>query len=595
MEYLDDRESNNSYIWTNKHKPQTIDDIIGNENGINLIKNWLNSFDENKRQAFYKINLKKKNQKNKMENKKKNPTVKEQKSKTRKTKNNNKNITQNPIKDENVYDPNNICNSVNTTDIPYNDDSNYIDDMSYLDIDNTDDIDDANIDDDNIGGERKHSIDHLITSSKKRKNNDARSCLIVTGKHGIGKTVIIKTLLTSLNYVIQKLNFNKIKNNKCIKDIIDKMANNSDIVAILDNKEKKKIAIVIDELETITSGINKNCICALLKNNEKKWICPIILITNNQHSKFLSDIKKISYEVKFFPPKEDELRKLLIKIISKENINIQGVRFYNSSTIYDDFSVVRKILEYSQDDFRRLIILLYHLKINYKTRQITLDIINEYCNNCVKKDIDNDLFKITNYLLKDYKGIDDCIRYYETEKVALPLMVHQNYLECIRQKFYNEQKKYELVSEISDLLSEGDVIDNYIFGDQNWDMFPVHVFYSCVGPSFLLNNNNKTYLNLEYPSDFNKTSTMHNNKKKMSQINAHFKNKNIHDCVYICMIIKNLIAEGRIKECTNILKNYNASLSDIEVLLKIDKIKSNKTSLTNKQKKEILSGLNSQE
>mgnify|MGYP000651294309 CR=1 FL=1 len=43
-----------------------------------------------------------------------------------------------------------------------------------------------------------------------------------------------------------------------------------------------------------------------------------------------------------------------------------------------------------------------------------------------EKDIDINLFEATNVLLYNYKSIDDCLRYYEAEKVLLPLMVHQN-------------------------------------------------------------------------------------------------------------------------------------------------------------------------
>ena len=348
---------------------------------------------------------------------------------------------------------------------------------------------------------------------KSKKSSQPKSCIVITGNHGVGKTCLINAILNSLGFAIQIVNFGKIKTNKNIKEIIENIMNSSDILSMIDGKQKSKIAIVIDELEAITSTMSKNCILALLKNNEENWLFPTIFISNNQHNKLLSDIKKNSYEVRIFPPKDSNLLYLLTKIANKENINIYGLKS-------DNRAVANQIIEHSQKDFRRLILTLHDLKYVYDSKMITTDMLNEYCKLSNKKDEDFDLFRATNILLQKYSGIDDCIRYYETEKVLLPLMVHQNYLGIINNKSKNLDTSFALGQKISHLLSEGDVIENYIYGEQNWDINEVHGYYTCAAPSYILCNNlpKEEKIRLAFPSYLNKASIGKINKKNI--INA---------------------------------------------------------------------------
>ena len=46
----------------------------------------------------------------------------------------------------------------------------------------------------------------------------------------------------------------------------------------------------------------------------------------------------------------------------------------------------------------------------------------------------------------------------------------------------------------------------------------------------------------------------------------------IQDYIYINQIIRNLINDGEISKCIDLFKGYNIELSNIETLLKVDKI-----------------------
>jgi hypothetical protein len=140
------------------------------------------------------------------------------------------------------------------------------------------------------------------------------------------------------------------------------------------------------------------------------------------------------------------------------------------------------------------------------------------------------------------------------------------------------------------LLSKSDVIENFIHSTQNWDMQEVQGFMACSEPSFLLDQKLAKFrsINWGYPIDLNRTSTKQINKKNnLNKINTVFHNMNISDYVNINQIIRNYINEGKMKECVKLFKGYGIKLEILESILKVDKIKSSKTNLTSKQKKEL--------
>jgi DNA polymerase III delta prime subunit len=533
MEYYDDNIVAHTNLLTNKYKPTNISEIVGNKRNIDQIVTWLNNFVSNKKKIFID------NVKNKTKTKK------------------GKKIKIPKIEiDENIIDEDYLNNDLEAPDPDMNND-----------IDNNIDL-----------------IDETNYISNIHKTNEPKSCLLITGNHGVGKTTCIHAILNDLGYTIQIINFSKITTGKNIKDVIERITNSSDILKMMDGQKNVKNVIVIDELESLTSLTEKNCISALIKTNESNWFCPIIFISNNQHNKLLSDIKKNSMEIRFWPPYPNEMLVVLKKICDKENINMS-----NQAIAY-------KIIEHSQKDFRRLIFILQDLKYAFGKKTITMEMIDDYCTTSQKKDVDFDLFNATELLLHSYKSVDDCMIYYETEKTLLPLMIHQNYIKSILAVAdENDIDTYNNIYELSELLSKGDVVENYIYGDQNWDMCDVHGFYTCVITSFILSNINPNMesAKLDFPMDLNRTSIQKINKKNILNANKCLNTMNIHDYIYINQIVRNMLNDGKNNECIRLFDGYNIKMEHIESLLKVDKIQSSKTNLAPKQKKELMSYLDS--
>ncbi len=530
MEILEFNDKNTS-SWLDKFKPMRINEIVGNYKAINQIIQWVKSFDKNRNEFFEKqklLNISKANKKKKSK------------------------------KDKATKDSENQ-ETVETVE----------------EVENEDNLDEA------------EEETNAIPIFKGTFNNDKSSCLLVTGNHGVGKTCSVYAILNELGFTIQVVNFSRIKTNSNIKDIIDRVSNKNSIINNMFNKKNEKMVIVIDELESLASQTEKACITALIKNNEQYWTQPIIFISNNQHNKLLGDIKKISYEIKFWQPYPEDISVLLKRICSKTHMKLEND------------NVMITIIDYCQKDLRRLIMILQDIKTIYGDSIITEDIIVEYFKTAKKKDTDFDLFKATKNLLFNYDGIEDSLRYYEIDKTAIPLMTQQNYINCINEFTKNsndtEKDKLKLAGKLSNLISKADIIENFIHSEMSWDINIAHAYYSSIKPSYLLDK----YLiksrntNIVYPLDLNKYSIKRINKINIDNVNKVFSNMDIEDYIYVNQIIREQINDNKFKDCIENFKDYkDFKVETLERLLKVDKIKCSKTNLKSKEKKEISNYLN---
>lgn len=426
----------------------------------------------------------------------------------------------------------------------------------------------------------KHWLTHFSINNHLTSWNEPVGSIIISGIHGIGKSVTIKMILQEFDYNIINMSSSNIKNNKSINKLLSGSENG--INNVLTNK---KSALIIDDTENITLSTEKNLLLELYKNNDKKKMMPIIFLTNEQHSKLISDIKKTCYEIKFTAPNIEEYICFIKKICTNENINII------------DEKIFINIIKFIQFDIRKLIFLLQDLKFSFGNQLIDLEKSKQFFQSSQKKDKDIGLFDCTRELLDNYKSIDKCLNLYESEKVLLPLMIFENYPRNILNRNYLTENKsceklYECASKICDSISIGDVIETNIYTDQNWYLQSLHGFYTCCETTYELSKyplKNKNY-DIIFSSDLNKTSIKNINKKNIFTIQSII-NKNLHDILLLNKLIYELIKKDEYKKIKKIFKQYILTTKYLDTILKIDKT-IEKINLTQKVKKLISNDIN---
>lgn len=406
--------------------------------------------------------------------------------------------------------------------------------------------------------------DWLVNIKTKPKNN----ALIITGNHGIGKTLTVRLILEEVGYLVRIINPNEIKDLRNLEDIDEYYNQNNSILSKLNLYKDKnnKVALIFDETENISLTSEKKYIMDIYKENNKTNSFPLVFISNNQHSKLLNDLKKNCEEIKFFSPFTSEIKNLIKIICNNENFKIN-----DNDELYD------KIINFSQFDIKRLINILQELSFHYEKIEDmnTLDI---FFDKSRQKNIEIGLYKATEKLLNNYNDYETVIKLYESEKVLLPLMIHEHYLKKILTKSNQSWDKviYSLVK-TSDSISRGDNIETSIYTDQNWYLQNIHGFYTCLNTSFWINkvnsNYNLTVDKMNFSSDLNKTSLKNINRKNINNLMKIISNKSIDEIIYINQLANHLFKEGKEEVLINILQNYKKDISvkEMELCLKIDK------------------------
>ena len=425
-------------------------------------------------------------------------------------------------------------------------------------------------------------VKEWLNALKQKSKNNA---IIVSGNHGIGKTLTVKLLLEEAGYIVRIINPSEIKDFRNLDDFDEYYNQENSILSKLNFYKDKnnKIALIFDETENISLTSEKKYIMDIYKENNKTNSFPLIFISNNQHSKLLNDLKKNCEEIRFYSPSTIEISSL-IKTISKEE----------DFKIIDNDEIFESIINFSQFDIRRLINILQELSFHYK--QVTdIEQLNDFFEKSRKKNIDVGLYEATERLLNSYLDYESTFKLYESEKVLLPLMIHEHYIKKILTQSKQSWKKiiYSLVK-TSDSISRGDNIETSIYTDQNWYLQNIHGFYTCLNTSFWINRYNSNYKlstepsKMKFSSDLNKTSLKNINRKNINNLLKIVPNKSIEEIIFINQLANNFIKNNNEEKLINILQNYKKDLTvkELELFLKIDKTQEFYT-LSSKEKKKI--------
>ena len=407
-----------------------------------------------------------------------------------------------------------------------------------------------------------------ISEWLKNIDNLKSMSLIVSGNHGIGKSLTIKYLLEDNNYLVKTIFPNEIKlyrNDGDFKDFFNYKNSIKNKIKFSSGHSEKKLALIFDETESITLTSEKKFIIEIFKMNNKKKLFPLIFISNNQHSKLLNDLKKNCVEIRFVPPANFELKNLICKVLNQENIKIENNK------------IIDLLIDFSQSDIRKLINILQELNYHYSNKVINEKDYNKYIQLSKQKYNELGLFETTLELINNNKSYEEINQYYENEKVLLPLMIHENYPKRVLNKTkLDNEKLLDQINNICDSISIGDNIETSIYTDQNWFLQRIHCFFSCINSTYWINLGNTKGIKLEnikFSSDLNKTSLKNINKKNINNLSKLLPNKSLQEILYINKICNHLANNNRIDEIIKILKNYNVNftIKDIELCIKIDK------------------------
>jgi len=277
--------------------------------------------------------------------------------------------------------------------------------------------------------------------------------IYIYGNPGTGKTSFIENILNDLNYDVIKYDAGDIRNKSIIDTITKHNMSDRNVLSML-QKNVKKIAIIMDEIDGMNNG-DKGGINQLIKlirpkktkkqKLEEITLNPIICIGNYHMDKKIKELMKVcdSYELK--NPTNKEMEVLIDKLMSST-----------------DTILKKNLINYIQGDLRKLDSILNI----YNKQNILLK--NEIIQNIFQpKTYNEDSKKITQKLINNNFDINNHNNIMnETDRTIVGLLWHENIVDVLGKQSIDVS--FPFYNKILNNICFSDYIDRITFQKQIW-------------------------------------------------------------------------------------------------------------------------------
>lgn len=149
---------------------------------------------------------------------------------------------------------------------------------------------------------------------------DDKKAIFICGESGVGKSVFVHRLLTSLNYDVIKFDSGDIRGFQMIEQISQNNIAKESIMSWV-SQTKKRVAIVINEIDVINSVDKSNTISSLIKlirpkktkrqELEMYSLNPVICIGNITNDRTIDDLLQVCHVVELKTPTNEQVKAIM--------------------------------------------------------------------------------------------------------------------------------------------------------------------------------------------------------------------------------------------------------------------------------------------
>jgi DNA polymerase III delta prime subunit len=344
---------------------------------------------------------------------------------------------------------------------------------------------------------KNNIIKDICNFENNKNNNNYKRGFYIYGNTGIGKTKFISEILKELNYDIILYNASDMRNKSIVDDISSNNMSDKNVVSMF-SKNKKKIAIIMDEIDGMNNG-DKGGISSLItlirnkktKRQQKELISPnpIFCISTNEVDKKISELMKVCNIYKFEEPTKMQIENLIK--IKMPNVNSNS------------------ILEYIQNDLRKFNS-LYNI-YNKNSNILENPNLSKYI--LRKSVVENSKNIVFNLYQKNRNICDNNSIMNDTDRTIVGLLWHENITDCIENN--NNKNKLTFYNKILENICYSDYIDRIIFQKQIWQLNELSCYIKIFYNNYLLHNTENLNIlpieNVRFTKVLTKYSTEFNN------------------------------------------------------------------------------------
>ena len=361
---------------------------------------------------------------------------------------------------------------------------------------------------------------------------NTKKVLLIIGLTGTGKTLLADLIFKEYNYQKIELNSTDIRSQKKISEFLKKSLTYKNVVDMF-NEGNSPIGVLLDEIDTICKLSDKGGFSeflSILKMNDKyeihkknidlkkktkkkniladeyiKLYNPIICTSNDTNDKKITELKKYAEVIFFEKPNLKDLLLIIDEIFLDNNQEIEC-------------ETKLELINYSQFDIRRLIIILENIYYLAEGKIINSDIFNKFKLTYKEKEENIQLIESTKRLISHKITFNECDILFDVDCLLTPLMIYHNSINYIKNTEDNLKKKLDIYKNVLKSLCIHDTIQTNIFELQDWDqLYDIASIYGSFIPNYYFNKlKNKKEINIEFTSLLNKISQMYVNKKLLN-------------------------------------------------------------------------------
>lgn len=308
---------------------------------------------------------------------------------------------------------------------------------------------------------------HQFSSLKPHEVSNTKRGIYIFGKSGVGKTFFVKTVLKELNYDVVSYNSSDIRNKMIMDNICKDNASDNNVISLF-TKKKKKIAIVMDDIDGMISGDKGgiNALIKLIRPKKKKkltaeelknmtcqatTIIPIICIGNCHIDKKIKELMKVCFLM--------ELKKVPTVVFETE-ISQRMPTFTPE--------LLALLMTRMNSDFHKLDMFtkLYHSG-KYTTEHAWQELLSTIPHNNLRNDDVKNI--LVNILNRPHRFEDHETTIHETDRTIIGMLFHENVIDVLENKSnVCKQDGLELYLNVLDNLTFSDYIDRVTFQKQIW-------------------------------------------------------------------------------------------------------------------------------
>ena len=406
--------------------------------------------------------------------------------------------------------------------------------------------------------------------------------VFLIGEHGIGKKTIVKLLFKHHGYTPIVLTSSNLKENKNLVNDMLKTGKSSVGFCVA----REKYAIILTDSENITHTNELNMLKQLCKTNEQLSILPIVIISDLQHSTFVSKMVKKYTSINLQKPTIPELLPLLVKVCNAEQILI--VEDPGKKTIRQIFEI---LIQFADFDVRKILMILEDLLTMFGPKhKITYQQIKTYLHSSQNAVKNIGLLNGTQEVLNGKLDIQTIMDIYMCDKTKMPPTVFENYYRAVFSRNYDTaENQFKTMAKICETASFGDVIETSVFIGQNWYLQKIRGIITCCETSHTLSKFPavKTH-DIKFARDLNKTSLRNINKTAINTTKRYIK-KDLSDVLLFSKLVNSLYEIQRYELLNKIYNYYGYPANDFKDFSAISRVDKSQTVPKNgaKQKKII--------